>query len=114
MRGDFEFHPKQITMTDPDVMQPELRQHSFPRCSMPRCLLACLGVFFVWAAGCMKPEPPRFLLNMQGRDPLDFIISGSEDKDDLDAKKARIKGRQDIVNALYAMFGTPNTPYVFA
>ena len=67
----------------------------------------------ICAAGCTKTEPPRFHLNMQGRDPLDFLITGSEDKDDLDAKKARLKGRQDIVNALYAMFGTPDDPYIF-
>jgi mono/diheme cytochrome c family protein len=43
---------------------------------------------------------------MQGRDPKDFA-SGVADN------KGRIQGRQQIANALYAMFGTPDEPFVF-
>lgn len=64
--------------------------------------------------GCGEGPAPHFRLNMQGKDPNDFKITGDESKDDLEDKKARIKGRQDIANALYAMFGTPDDPFVFA
>ncbi|HEY5312898.1 MAG TPA: c-type cytochrome [Pirellulales bacterium] len=64
-------------------------------------------------AGCGEVPAPHFRLNMQGRDPNDFKITGSESKQDRESKQAKIKGQQDIVNALYAMFGTPDEPFVF-
>ena len=75
-------------------------------------LIALLGLGVL--TGCNKSPPAKFRLNMQGRDVDDFVISGGESADELKEKKARIKGRQDIVNVLYAMFGTPDEPYVFA
>jgi mono/diheme cytochrome c family protein len=64
-------------------------------------------------AGCGETPVPKFRLNMQGRDPNDFKITGSDSKADRESKEKKIKGQQDIVNALYAMFGTPDDPFVF-
>ncbi|HEX3872424.1 MAG TPA: c-type cytochrome [Pirellulales bacterium] len=65
--------------------------------------LVCAALLFV--AGCGKTSVPEFHLNMQGRDPKEFTPTKEN--------AARIKGRQDIATALYAMFGTPDDPYVF-
>ncbi|HEX4130271.1 MAG TPA: cytochrome c [Pirellulales bacterium] len=69
-------------------------------CSLPAALCLLL------VAGCGKNTSPRFHLNMQGKNPADFA-PGVKDNEQ------RIKGRQDIATALYAMFGTPDDPYVF-
>ena len=58
-------------------------------------------------SGCTKVPPPQFHLNMQKRNPADFAPGNDEDA------KIRIQGRQDIADALYAMYGTPDAPYVF-
>jgi mono/diheme cytochrome c family protein len=63
--------------------------------------------------GCSKSPPPVFHLNMQGRDPSDFRVTGGDDDATRKEKQARLKGQQDIVDALYGMFGTPDEPYVF-
>jgi mono/diheme cytochrome c family protein len=81
--------------------------------SLPRALALVLLAVLVTAVGCGKAAAPRFRLNMQGRDANDFKITGSDSEADRKSKEARIKGQQDIVNALYAMFGTPDEPYVF-
>ncbi|MGE0607804.1 MAG: c-type cytochrome [Pirellulales bacterium] len=56
-------------------------------------LLACL---LAAAGGCMKSDPPRFRLNMEGKDPSEV----SPEK------------KQALVDSLYALFGTPDEPYV--
>ncbi|HWA99075.1 MAG TPA: cytochrome c [Pirellulales bacterium] len=67
------------------------------------CLLpAALCLLLV---GCGRAPAPQFTLNMQGRDPKDFV-NNKENAEN-------IKGRQDIATALYAMFGEPDDPYVF-
>lgn len=76
-------------------------------------MVLALLLLAMTAGGCGKAPAPDFRLNMQGRDPSDFVISGKESKEDRESKEARIKGKQDIVNGLYAMFGTPDEPYVF-
>lgn len=63
--------------------------------------------------GCTGSTEPRFVLNMQGRQPDDFRITGSESEGEKKTKQIRIAGRQFIVDALTAMFGTPNEPAVF-
>ena len=49
-------------------------------------------------AGCGKTEPPRFRLNMEGRDRAEVPEPQ----------------QQALINALTAMFGTPDDPYAFA
>jgi mono/diheme cytochrome c family protein len=77
------------------------------------CFRVMLLALLAGVAGCGEAPAPHFRLNMQGRDPNDFKITGSESKQDRESKEAKIKGQQDIVNALYAMFGTPDDPFVF-
>jgi mono/diheme cytochrome c family protein len=60
----------------------------------------------LFVAGCGKAPAPQFHLNMQGLDPKLFDASDEDNQ-------GHIKGRQDIADALYAMFGTPDEPYVF-
>jgi mono/diheme cytochrome c family protein len=86
--------------------------------------------------GCTGNTPPQFRLNMQGRNPDDFVITGREQSEARESllkmkpdasqdeikqraegrikqKKEFIAGRQAIADSLYAMFGTPDEPYVF-
>jgi mono/diheme cytochrome c family protein len=77
------------------------------------CGLPLLLGLVALVAGCGRATPPEFHLNLQGRDPNDFKLVGGESAEDRKSKETRIKGRQDIVNVLYAMFGTPDEPYVF-
>lgn len=65
------------------------------------------------ASGCSQSDPPQFRLNMEGRDPDNFRLTGSESESEVELKKAAIDGRQDLATAIYALFGTPDDPYVF-
>jgi mono/diheme cytochrome c family protein len=56
-----------------------------------------LGFCLALVAGCGSAEPPRFRLNMEGRDRSEITT----------------EQQQGLVDALTALFGTPDTPYVF-
>ena len=74
----------------------------------------CLAATLLVAAGCGQAPVPQFGLNMEGLNPDDFRVTGSEESEDDVAEKERMeKGLQDISTALYALFGTPDTPFVF-
>lgn len=57
--------------------------------------------------GCGRSSAPRFLLNTEGKRPSDFVGKTAEEQKEKDA------ARQNIVDALTAMFGTPDDPYLF-
>src|SRR5690554_3344517 len=65
------------------------------------------------AAGCGSADPPQFTLNLQGRDPDMFRVTGDEeDESEREDKETRRKALDDVATALVAMFGTPDEPYV--
>jgi len=81
---------------------------AFPRrIVMALCGLACLALL----SGCGY-EPPRFRLNMQGRDPAEFMLVGGEDENAIEFKESRAQARQTIASVLEALFGNPDEPYV--
>jgi mono/diheme cytochrome c family protein len=63
--------------------------------SRSRWQVAALAGLLVAVAGCMKTEAPRFRLNKEGPD----------------LRQASSEQEQMIVDAMYAMFGTPDQPY---
>ncbi|HEY1600141.1 MAG TPA: cytochrome c [Pirellulales bacterium] len=64
-------------------------------------------------AGCTKVDPPVFHLNLQGRDPHDFLLTGKEkDQAERDAKQQNATSLDAVATVLYAMFGEPNAPFV--
>ena len=71
--------------------------------------VACLA--FV-AAGCGEVAPPVFRINLQGRDPKDFVLTGREDETEQTAKKQNIAALDTVSTVLYAFYGEPNEPYV--
>jgi hypothetical protein len=75
-------------------------------------LVACGAAPIV---GCGNPgsSEPSFRLNGQNQDPYDYRLVGTEDEAAKKEKEQNIQGRDYIVNALEAMFGTPDRPYVF-
>lgn len=74
----------------------------------------CLTATLLVAAGCGQAPVPQFSLNMEGLNPDDFRVTGGEETEDDVAEKERMeKGLQEISTALYALFGTPDTPFVF-
>ena len=67
-------------------------------------------------AGCGDPgnSSPHFRLNNQGEDSDRYRVGGEADADARLLKETvYIPGRQYIADALEAMFGTPDQPYVF-
>jgi hypothetical protein len=78
----------------------------------PALLLACAAAPIV---GCGNPgnSEPSFRLNGQNQDPDDYRVVGTENEEGKKDKQQNIQGRDYIVNALEAMFGTPDRPYVF-
>lgn len=66
-------------------------------------------------AGCGEPGnfEPRFRLNSQGDSVDNFRLTGSEETAEKGDKEFNIKARQYLVDALTALFGTPDKPYVF-
>lgn len=74
----------------------------------------CLTATLLVAAGCGQAPVPQFGLNMEGVNPDDFRVTGEDDTEDAVADKERMaQGLQDLSTALYALFGTPDTPFVF-
>lgn len=65
--------------------------------------------------GCAEPGnfEPHYRLNSQGQDRGEFRVSGSEDEEQKTQKEFNINSRQYLADALEAMFGTPDHPYVF-
>ena len=63
--------------------------------------------------GCGQSEPPQFRLNMEGRNPDDYRVTGREAEGEVESKRALAQGRQDLATAMYALFGTPDEPFVF-
>ncbi|MBS0207339.1 MAG: c-type cytochrome [Planctomycetes bacterium] len=67
---------------------------------------ACVALVSVaLVAGCTKPLPVSFRLDKQGRDPKLF---------DPKAEGNQVAAEKKISTALYALFGTPDDPWVFA
>jgi len=65
--------------------------------------------------GCGNPgsSEPSFRLNLQNQDPDEYRQLGNEDEAVKKDKELNIEGRKYVVDALEAMFGTPDRPYVF-
>jgi mono/diheme cytochrome c family protein len=65
--------------------------------------------------GCGKPgnSQPSFRLDAQNQDPDDYRLVGGEDEAAKKDKEKNIAGRKYVAEALEAMFGTPDRPYVF-
>jgi len=81
-----------------------------------RLSLAASACALALAVGCEKPgnSSPVFLLNNQGLDPDEFIVLSTDDEEAKKTKEEiKIPGRQYTANALEAMFGTPDQPFVF-
>ena len=73
------------------------------------------ALFLSALGGCSKVEPPVFQLNLQGRNPDDFLVTGREkDKDDRAAKEQNLDALKAVSTVLYAMFGEPDAPFVMA
>jgi len=73
-----------------------------------------LATSLLVASGCGKADPPQFSLNMEGLDPDNFRVTGAEESEDDVAEKQRMEqGLEGISTALYALFGTPDKPFVF-
>ncbi len=74
---------------------------------------AALLLFVPVLVGCTKIEAPAFRLNLQGRDPQDFVLTGSEqDQAQRDAKEQNLTALKGVSTILYAMFGSPDDPYI--
>ncbi len=76
--------------------------------------VALLGFAAPLVVGCSKPgnSSPSFQLNTQNEDPNRYKLVGTPEE--LQVKETlNIPGRQYIADALVAMFGTPDRPYVF-
>lgn len=80
------------------------------RQSVGRWSRLALVLAVVLAGGCGKSAPPRFHLNLQGRTP-DFRDPDNPTREELDQYQGKL---EFLVDALYAMFGEPDDPYVFA
>jgi mono/diheme cytochrome c family protein len=64
-------------------------------------------------AGCTQTDPPTFRLNLQGRSPDDFQLTGKEQDDAArEGKQQNAAQLKAVSTVLYAMFGEPNSPYV--
>ena len=72
-------------------------------------LAATLGL----AVGCGRSEAPRFVLNLEGRDLSEFAIAYGDDQGTRETKEKRQRQRDQTVNLLYAVFGTPDEPDPF-
>ncbi|MBI2824851.1 MAG: c-type cytochrome [Planctomycetia bacterium] len=78
------------------------------------CVAAAVLCALVLLPGCSKTEPPQFRLNLQGRNPDDFIFA-SGDNEETRASKEQNKASLDTISTvMYAFFGEPNDPYVLA
>jgi mono/diheme cytochrome c family protein len=66
-------------------------------------------------SGCGEPGnfEPRFHLNSQGENVDNFRLVGKEDEAEKKDKEFNIESRQYLVDALTALFGTPDRPFVF-
>lgn len=93
--------------------------HSAANTSRPKSAtgaLAALCAAAIIVVGCGKPGnfETSFRLNSQGEDLTKYDVTGAEkDDDERKDKEFNKNGRQYIVDALAAMFGTPDDPYVF-
>lgn len=77
---------------------------------------ACLVAALAAIVGCGEPGnfSPEFHLNNQGLNPNDFRVTGREENEA--EKKDKLfneEARQYMADALEAMFGTPDRPFVF-
>ena len=82
----------------------------FSLVNLRRLGLAATALLLPAVVGCTKVEPPAFKLNLQGRNPDDFIVSG--EGAERDAKEQNVTSLQTVSTVLYAMFGEPNEPFV--
>lgn len=78
-----------------------------------RFLTGVVALCAALVTGCGKSPPPDFRLNLQGYDAADFVMSGGLTDDRREEIEQNIKSLGTISNALTAMFGTPDDPYVF-
>ncbi len=63
--------------------------------------------------GCSRTPQPSFRINLEGRNPLDFQLTGHEkDEQERTDKEQRQAALETISTVLYAFFGTPDDPYV--
>jgi mono/diheme cytochrome c family protein len=84
------------------------------RGSLPATILL-VGCAASVVVGCGNPgnSEPSFRLNLQNQDPDEYREVGGEDEAVKKDKQLNIEGRKYVVDALEAMFGTPDRPYVF-
>jgi mono/diheme cytochrome c family protein len=102
-----------------------------------RLLSPVAALALLAAVGCGPSEAPRFVLNTEGRDPTEFVLRGPDSTtlqsrleemkarsspdpesvselqtqlDDRLAAEKRVVGRQQTIDILYAVFGTPDDP----
>lgn len=81
---------------------------------LPRVAMLCI-VGLAVQSGCSEPGnfEPRFRLNSQGENRDNFRLVSGDDEAVTKDKEFNIEGRQYLVDALEAMFGTPDHPFVF-
>jgi len=89
-----------------------------PRCGARGAKPALVAAFLLLSAfaGCGEPGnfEPSFRLNNQGLNPTDFRVTGREEnEEEKKDKELNIEARQYMADALQAMFGTPDRPFVF-
>lgn len=65
------------------------------------------------SVGCGRSEAPRFKLNLEGRDLTEFSVAYDDDQSTRETKERRQQQRDQTVNLLYALFGTPDEPDPF-
>jgi mono/diheme cytochrome c family protein len=77
-------------------------------------LVIALLIGGVTGCGEMGNFEPRFRLNSQAMNPDMFRVTGDEEGEpEKKEKEENAAGRQAIADALQAMFGTPDLPFVF-
>lgn len=94
-------------------LQLQMQSHLFFRRIAPAAMAAACALALLPLAGCGGSESPQFRLNLQGRNPADFVATGGDSEAEEKAKQARAEGLQYVADSLYAMFGTPDDPFVF-
>ncbi len=72
----------------------------------------CLALLALTVAGCTKVAPPVFQLNLQGRNPDDFLVRSSDTEEEKRNKEQNKTALNTVATVLYAFYGEPNTPYV--
>jgi mono/diheme cytochrome c family protein len=74
---------------------------------------ALLATLLVLAIGCGRSEAPRFKLNLEGRDLSELAVLYSDEASTRETKEHRQQQIDQVVNLLYAVFGTPDEPDPF-